>query len=372
MHGSRYWLASRRRRAAWTCWSTTPASADRCPTGWTNATRRASMDLGVNYFVTLSETINDPSASAREREYAKRELLDFGVQESEIAEFTQWMEQFGDRMPTPEDITDRTGTLNDFGLILTTAVSRLVDQSIQNTKPADRPWAANTQIGKFSYGLLSFNMSFFRNVVTKSYKKVAREYEAQGKLKAAEIALKNVALPAAGLYMAHFMVTVMREAIFNADEWDKHVEEGDLLEWLMAKAGVRVGATGILDPVIQAATGLKYERDLANIPMGAVGSHILLNIGKIANFFIKNSDNTNTAEWNVIKALYETPGQYGLAALVGALPGGPSLGLLYGLGYGYVSSPTFKTDFINAVYGEKDSKKKSSSKKRTSYEGIYF
>jgi len=348
-------------------------------TGLTNAQRRASMLHGINYFVALSETINDETASQQDKDYAERELLDFGIQKEDIKEFTEWMMQWSERIPAPEDVMDRTGELTDFGLILATGINRLVDQTIQNPKPSDRPFAANTNVGRFSYGLLSFNMAFFRNIMIKSWKKMSREFEAQGKARGSLIAAKAVVFPAMAFYFGHFVITVAREATLNGDEWDKHRDDGTLLPWLLAKAGIRTGATGLADPIINAVTGIKYERDIANVPVGPQLSMFLTNLAKFVKLWTQNSDKSNNAEWNAMKALYETTIQLAFAYMVGVMPGGSIVGAGTGLGYATASSPQFKKDFVDFFIGEKDSKKKknNSDKSKKSgqvdiYKGLYY
>ena len=328
-------------------------------TGLTNAQRRSAMQLGIAYFVEMAETINDPDASAQDKAAARRELVDFGLQRSDLDEFATWMMQFGDRLPALEEITDVNGQLTEFGMMLSVGVGRLVNQAIQNPKGVDRPYAANTTIGRMVYGLLSFNMAFSRNIMIKSWKMITREAEQQGAQKAAWLAVRAVAFPALSLYAGHFIVTMMREALLNPDKWDDEEKKGNLYPYLVGLAFSRSGFTGVVDPFYNAVLSLKYQRDLSNLMIGPVGSFFAVNLQRIlSGFMLPNSDKNNKVETTQLKAAYELTLQPALGYATGALPGGPLLGAAYGVGYGYLSSPAFKSQFAEFFVGPKDTDKK--------------
>lgn len=328
-------------------------------TGLTNAQRRSAMQMGIAYFVEMAETITDPDSSAQDKAAAKRELTDFGLQRNDMDEFAAWMMQFGDRMPSLEEITDVNGQLTEFGMMLSVGVGRLVNQAIQNPKGVDRPYAANTTIGRMVYGLLSFNMAFFRNIMVKSWKMIAREAEEQGTQKAAWLAVRSVAFPALSLYAGHFVVTMMREALLNPDKWDDEEKKGNLYPYLVGLAFSRSGFTGMVDPFYNAVLSLKYQRDLSNLMIGPVGSFFAVNLQRIlSGFMLPNSDKNNKVETTQLKAAYELTIQPALGYAAGALPGGPLLGAGYGVGYGYLSSPAFKSQFAEIFVGPKDTDKK--------------
>jgi hypothetical protein len=230
-----------------------------------------------------------------------------------------------------------------------------VDQSIQNPKAADRPFAANTTVGRITYGLLSFNMAFFRNIMVKSWKKIARETEAGGAGRGAYVAIKAVAFPAMALYGGHFIVTMMREALLNPDKWDEEEKKGTLWPYLVGLAFSRAGFTGLADPLYNAILSLKYQRDLSNLAIGATGAYILGNLQKlISGFVLPNSEKNNKVETTQLKSLYELTFQPAFAYGVGALPGGPVTGASLGILYGYLSSPAFKSQFAEFFVGPKD------------------
>lgn len=319
-------------------------------TGLTRAQRRTSMAIGIRYFAELGKDIMDKTDNAR---FARDELVDFGVQPNLVDEFAEYIAQFTERMPSPEEIQ---GT--PLGAELSVAIGRLVNQSIQNPKIIDRPWAANTTVGRMTYGLLSFNMAFYRNAMAKSFLKIAREAEAGGKKRAAYVAFSQVAAPFAALYFGHLLVTIAREAMLNPDKLEDERKKGRLEAYLLTLALSRSGFTGLLDVPLNAFTSVKYERDIANIFVGATAAFIGSSIEKITKFFVKNSDKTNSAEFNGIKGMYELLAQPMLAYATGTLPGGAIVGAGYGMANAYLSSPAFKNDFAEFWVGKKDDRKK--------------
>lgn len=327
-------------------------------TGLTNAQRRVSMQLIGRYVMELTADIDDASTSAQRKRFAMDELRDAGLTDAEAQAFVQWTREFRGRLPGIYDLTDpASGELTRMGKLYGLMVGRLVNQAIQNPSAVDRPWAANTVVGRMAYGLLSFSMAFMRNVLIKNFKKVQRVYEAQGAAGAAKVAALQVAAPLTALYMGHLLTTTAREALLNPEKWEEKEKEGELVTWLMQLAFSRAGFTGLADPLYNALLGVKYQRDLANILAGASGSFYLQNLERIARYFVVNSENTNNAERNLVRGLYELLGQTTAAAAVGYLPGGPMLGHGMGLSYAYISSPRAKDTVQDTVAGEKQGSK---------------
>ena len=329
-------------------------------TGLTNAQRRAAMQLSGRYVLELAHTLDDTEASAKDKGFARDELVDAGLQPEQIDDFVAWSREFSSRMPRHDEMIDVDGSLTDMGRIYALMVGRLVNQAIQSPTAIDRPWAANTPVGRLTYGLLSFSMAFFRNIMVKSVKKVAREYDKRGAAQAASVAGLQVLAPLASLYAGHLLVTIAREALLNPDKWEEEEkkEDGFPIKWLASLAFSRVGFTGLADPLYNALLGVKYQRDLSNILAGATFSYFLQALERIAKYFVVNSENTNSAERNAARGLYELSVQPGLAYATGYLPGGPLVGYGLGASYMYFSSPAFKSQWQDWLAGEKQGKQK--------------
>jgi hypothetical protein len=338
-------------------------------TGLTNAQRRTAMQLSGRYVMDLAADADADDASIQQRRFAMDELRDAGLTDLEAQAFVAWTREFRGRLPGMYDLTSPDGELTRMGKLYGLMVGRLVNQSIQNPTAIDRPWAANTVIGRVTYGLLSFSMTFMRNVMFKSVKKVQRVYESEGAAGAAKVAALQVAAPMLSLYLGHLLVTTAREALLNPDKWEEEEKKGNLVPWLAALAFSRAGFTGLADPLYNALTGVKYQRDLANILAGSSAGYFLQALQRIATYFVLNSENTNSAERNAVRGLYELMAQPMAAAAVGYLPMGPALGYGAGLAYAYISSPRAKENVQDIVAGEKDSKKAKTGEKRQGNDG---
>lgn len=329
-------------------------------TGLTNAQRRAAMQLSGSYVLELAHTLDDDQASDSDKGFARAELTDAGMQPEQIEAFVEWSREYSTRMPRHDELMDVDGSLTDMGKIYAVMVGRLVNQAIQSPSAIDRPFRANTPGGRLTYGLLSFTMAFFRNVMMKSIKKVEREYNERGAAQAASVAAFQVLAPIASLYMGHLLVTIMREALLNPDKWEEEEkkEGGFPIKWLAQLAFSRSGFTGLADPLYNALMGVKYQRDLTGLLAGATYGYAAQAVERIVKYFAVNSANTNSAERNAARGLYELTVQPGLAYVTGALPGGPAVGYGLGASYMYMTSPAFKSQWQTWLAGEKESKQK--------------
>lgn len=341
-------------------------------TGLTNAQRRSAMVLSGRYVMDMAHALDDAKANKKDKGFARDELLDAGLTEEDIDSFVQWSKEYSDRLPRYDELIDVDGQLTAMGRIYATMTGRLVDQAIQNPTAVDRPWAANTAVGRITFGLLSFNMAFFRNVFVKAAKKIDREYKKRGAAQATQVAAMQVLAPLAALYAGHLVVTVAREALLNPEKWaeEEEKEGGFPAKWLLSLAFSRSGFTGLADPIYNAFTGVKYQRDLANILGGATGSYFLQAIERIAKYFFVNSENTNSAERGVARGMYELAVQPPLAIAIGALPGGPLTGYGLGASYAYLSSPTFKAQWQDWLAGEADGKKSKTGQSKKDVGGF--
>ena len=124
--------------------------------------------------------------------------------------------------------------------------------------------------------------------------------------------------------------------------------------------------TGFLGPVVDflgnAATGVKYQRDLATSFTGAHLSTYFDFLQKITGLFVNNSENTNTAERNAVKSTFRTIVGPSVAMGLSLLPGGSLLGPLAGLGIMGVTSNSAADKSADIIVGEKEKKKKRSKK----------
>ena len=149
-------------------------------------------------------------------------------------------------------------------------------------------------------------------------------------------------------------MSTLREYFLNRARWEE-LEEKEELEKTMLQLGLtRSFSLGIAEPAIQAVSGLKYQRDLSNIMVGPAPGVILQNTQSIGNLFIRNSEKTNTGEFNATRDAYNLLVGPAIAFGLSATPAGPLSGAVAGAGTALATSPQAGNEFAQAVIGEKD------------------
>ncbi len=353
--------------------------------GITNAQRRSASKIGFQYMLEMAYEIRNPS-SERNAARAKLVLKDLGVADSRMEQFIDYILGFGEEqatmlgkkkiktsaLPQAADVMDAQGDYTDMGLQLAVSTMRFVDQTIQDPRTVDRPRWAESGVGRIIYGITSFIYSFQDKVLKAMVRRTKREYgisRSLGKGKAAStkdaamFATSAAAIPMLSLFTAHAIVSTAREYIFNQDRWDREWEEADedaakfVGKYLIPLAFARAGLTGAFDPIVQAFTGLKYQRDIANSMLG-IGSYVAQNVGDIAQAFTsQNSDNTVSSEFKAFRGAYNLIIQPMISIVLAGLPLSPAAAIpATGAAMG-LTSTTFKNEVINQVlellYGQR-------------------
>jgi len=290
---------------------------------------------------------------------AKAFLTELGV--SDVDTFSRELIDKG-RMPTVEELDSAWG--EDYGL----AATRFVNMTIQNPDPMMRAQLANNPVGRILYGIMSFSMSFWRNITKRQILLTKGIYQRSG-IGAAAWHVMAAALPgAAWLLVLNGLVSSIRELIMNPDKVEEHWEQGDLPEYLFEKAFFRTASFGMLDPIIQAVMGVKYQRDLSNIMAGPHLGVLLQDIGTVVAGFWRDSDGkvgpdgemtrpgTNTAEYNSTRAAYNMLVAPALSFALTRVPGGPLLDPVAGAAQMYVTSPNAGNRVATAIQGPKGTK----------------
>ena len=330
-------------------------------TGLTQLTQwqqRMAMVGGYLFMRDMADSALNGTGIAQLR--ARAELRELGISDAQMERFARWMMSSND-MPDAQDIASEDGQL------FAQAAVRFAGEVIQNPTRVDRPEFAAHPIGRMVYGIMSFSYGFARNVMFRPLLNTQRD--ARLRQDAGQTAGRAWSVSAAqnaghagvfvgSMFLAHLLTTMMREAIFNGDKWDEKERDGELWTWLWNLALSRIGLYGPLDPLVQAVTGLKYERDLTSL---AVGPHAGFFAGAaqalLSPMIGRNSPNTNTSEWNAAKAGYQLLGVPAAAALLTAIPGGPFTGPALGFALQYLTSNQTADNVADLVVGEKDSRK---------------
>jgi hypothetical protein len=311
-------------------------------TGLTRAQQRATLAISSTMLTNLSRRILD--GGDKEAEALMTEL---GIREP--ATFAAEWERRGGKVEV-EDVETK------FGQDISLFMRRFSNLTIQSPDPMSRPALANSPVGRIIYGIMSFSMSWWRNVAKRQFKMTVGKWQRSGPVEAIRHATLGVLPAAAAMFIASAIVSTTREWLLNNRRWNDLKDKGELEKTMAQIALSRTFSLGIGDPIVQGYTGLRYQRDLSNMMIGPVPGVVFQDLQTIAMGTVRNSEKTNTAEFNRERAIYNMLIGPAVSAGLAALPGGPILGPLEGLGAGLVTSPQAGNAAAELTVGDKGSK----------------
>ena len=327
--------------------------------GLTNAQRRSSMRVWLQYMAELSHEYRNPETKPEKIRTIQNIFQDLGIGENRIDQFTSFMAQSKDdkfRAPSIEDIMEANGELSDMGELLAIATQRGVSMTIQDPNIVDRPLYAEHPIGRLVFGIQSFMNAFTRNVLLASAKKVARETRENGVASGATMLSLQMLPTFATFYAGHFLISSAREFLFNSDAIEREKENDNLALYLLEIATLRSGLTGKFDPFINMFKSLRYEADLKTVLVGASVSFYARALQRIAGLAVGNSENTVAAEYQAVRGVWDLLATSLISYAVSRPGHGAIGGTVLGLGAIYLSSPEFKhyviRELIKFAYGE--------------------
>ncbi|KQZ65561.1 hypothetical protein ASD67_00120 [Sphingopyxis sp. Root1497] len=326
-------------------------------------TAHAFLDCMSGWVVDGASAAPASKAHVRRADAIAR-LEEYGVSDPDA--FARRMRAF-DGLPTPADLAEGDAFTHDW----TTAVDRFIKGSIQSPTVMSRPQAASSAFGRLAYGIMSFNYEFYRNIIKGSAIRVARQYERRrdialevgdGKKTANAKAAAAIAPQVAGgllasaavLVAGQLLVSTIRMFLFDQEKWKELDEKDELAGYLVSTALSRTFATP-LDPMIQAYTGWKYNGSMFSNLAGPAPANIVQQLDAIGKASVRNSEKTNTAEYNRAKAIYRLGIGPGAGMALQFIPGGPYISGAAGLATMAVTSSTMADGFAEALIGEKGS-----------------
>ncbi|CAB4120902.1 hypothetical protein UFOVP4_2 [uncultured Caudovirales phage] len=289
------------------------------------------------------------------------------LQELGIRDVEAFAKEFAAKngMPTVEDLDTKWG--EDYAL----ASRRFANMSIMEPTAMDRPQLANNPVGRVIYGITAFSQAFWRNVLKRQILMTKNTYKRTGAIDAAKHAVFGF-LPAALLMvLTGTVVSMLREWLLNRDKWEEHRIKGDLMETMAALGAQRTFALGTADPFISAWFGLKYQRDLSNVMIGAFPGMILQNMQTLLQAAQRNSDKTNTTEYNATRAAYNLTVAPALSIALAATPAGPLTGPLLGLAQMIGTAPAAGNTVARVINGPKGLKTDPETGKRAETDAEY-
>lgn len=327
----------------------------------TNAQRRAVMSGGFIWMRDMAQKHANPKTEPVWKASIEAEFRELGVRDEDMASFMDWLTQ-------AQTMPDLAALNTKAGKIFEQATYRFVGQVIQNPTRADKPMLASTALGRLAWSLTSYLYTFFANVHSATAVRAVRNYKlgrevGNSRLKSAV----DAGVPAANslvvgfaiIWAAQLLTATIRESIFNGEQYEKHRADGDLFDWLSKLALSRTGVAGPADVVLNAMTGLKYERDLSNIMAGPGLQNIFNDLGQMAALIPgvgRNDPDTNTGERNAAKAFYRMLIAPLSSAVITAMPDSFLLSVPKYAGLVTLSSNSAAAAFADMVAGPKQEK----------------
>ena len=336
--------------------SDTPSRLDRLPSAMfrntgltflTDASDAAVVDVGRRS--TLDAMAHRVAGKGKRGVEAEKLMRELGIRDP--AEFARQIVEMDGAMPSDEWLDGPEGF--DYN----TALIRISKMTIQKPSPAElAPLGRNPLASYATYSITAFLQAAYRHLFKRNAKIATRlAKDAEPEILARYVAgtLSSVAL----LYSLNLLSSITREALFNADRQDEWEKEGKWWVNNAALAASRTFSFGALDPVVNASTGLKYNRDLAYLPLGAYAGNDAQNATKMVKLFYSNSRKKNTAEHNALQGFYGFAISPAISAGASMLPGGPFLSAAGGVTSSTATSPQAAKGFASAIVGQKDTPK---------------
>lgn len=284
--------------------------------------------------------------TARARE-AKRLMREWGVRDPEV--FAREIVALNGGLPDQEWLNSEVGS--DY-ITLLKRVERL---TIQMPDPAELAKASRNPFASYAtYSITAYIQSAYRNLFKRNVKVALRQLKAGEYASLARFTAGSGA-SVATLYSLQLLASVTREYMFNPERQEEWESEGEW-EWLkqhLALAASRTFSFGALDPLISSWKGLRFNRDLAYLPLGAYAGADAQNASNMLKLFQRNSRKTNTSEHNALAAFHAFAIAPAMSAVLNTMPGGPISTPASGAGTSFGTGPIASKAFATMIVGEK-------------------
>lgn len=288
------------------------------------------------------------------------ELRELGIPNAEHKAYAQWIADHDD-LPTLQEIT---GT--PMGKRWGDAIKRFVDKVVLEPTAAEKPVGAGSAVGRFVYGLMSYNYNFQRAVINPMMERRIHAVQYESERLGSKVAGSISANAKWGLYLAtsvgalmaaQLPTTIVRQEIFDHDRTDEWRKDGSYWDHILGLAMQRTGLGGIADPVVNAVNGLKYDHDLSSLVLGAQGNFYIQALKDLTGKFVgASSPDTNTANYRLVRGMYELLGMPTAALSTALLPGGPLKSWFISAMGQLLTSQTASDWLAKAVVGPKGEK----------------
>lgn len=315
-------------------------------TGWTHSTIEAATDIGLDYVATLAKLAKTDARAAKD-------LRSLGVNDDEMAA----LDGFADNMAKggKELVLGNSAGAD----LMRRAMDNFMRRTVVNPTQGDKAMHAAHPVGSLFYNLQSYLYGYSRNVSGRMLREAIR---AEGKEKIP--AATKLAVSMGGMAAANFAVTMLREKLFHDPERarkDAKRKDSEILAARLGATASRANFLGAYDPIFNAITSAKYQRDPATImvgPIWGIASEIFKGIA--AQGGDRDSPNTNTAERKLARNIYTAGVKPGMSAFLAGLPSARAAGVA---NYA-ISHPIARETFVRGTAGAPNAPERGKSAKK--------
>lgn len=285
----------------------------------------------------------DVAGGASTRRSAERLLGELGMTPDDARAVDAWLKTNPD-MPTMAGDSAQAQSYR-------TAVTRFVNETIQNPEPVDKPMWASSPVGRLAYGITSFQYAFTRNVIMRSVRQANAAVSA-GDLGLADRFRLAGALPAlAVLFGAQWAVSEARDKLGNRQQ--RREQE----PWIQTVANLdRLGVFMNLSPIVNMAMGARYQSDPSSRLAGPYVSNITNTLKALLGTLPQsaggpNSPRTNNAENTMARTVYASVLAPSVIAALALAPLPAPVRAAAGVAAIAATRPDANRAFANAVAG---------------------
>lgn len=330
---------------------------------WTEGTRVASIKMGERFLHRLAEDVLDNGAT---KASSIRYLQELGVQDP--VAFSKFVRSLNQKLPGRGKSADarRQAIMNNptkQNAAYRDALVRFSEQTIMNPNKGTRPRWANHPLGGVIFNLQSYLYAFHENVNKRLVRQLGTAADLRNELNVSDRLRMAKPIGILGATVGiQYILNELRNELFTDPARRK--EEPDSVGTKFGRALSRANLIGRYDFIVNAAAGLKYDKEPATVMAGPVlGLFSEAFKAGVDYFSPANSQNTNTAERRMARLGYDTLIQPTANAAFSALPGGWMGGMVGASGIQASSHPGTREAFVEDMAGPPVAPKKRPTKR---------
>lgn len=311
--------------------------------------RRSAVRMAQPYFLRAAEAILNPAEKPENRNAAIREFKESGVNPARIQEFAQYLQDRDGALP---DIDKAFASDSDPNRLYAKMLGQFANDVVQHPGRVDRPFAANTPVGRVMAGFLSYTMGAYEHIFKRSLRVTQQVYKESGPGAAAAYFAKGVVAPYAVYWALATSAFAVRTALFNRQGFAQMTPQ-QKSEYLAEGGALYTAPWGPLaDILLNVTSGAKYDKSVSSAFLGKAGyvSDIADNYIKAMNYQAKHISK-DTANRMMLTSTYRLLAMPAAAVATAVVPVAPGMGTVMGMANMWIGSRDAQNDLADAVYG---------------------